>query len=87
MSIDTFTSELLKSVEDKSVEEERNKEIIRDTKILQRSEIPENIWNDIFLDKSLNLKINGTFSYNPSHLIEIENKEEFDFLYTTNKLQ
>ena len=86
MSIDTFTSKFLKSLEDKSVEEERNKEIIRDSKILHRSEIPENIWNDIFLGKSLDLKINGTFSYNPSNLIEIENKEEFDFLYTTNKL-
>ena len=36
--------------------------------------------------KSLDFKINGTFSYNPyPDLLEIENKEEFNFQYTTNK--
>jgi LEA14-like dessication related protein len=67
-----------------------SKELIRDSQRLERNENSEdiwNIWNTIALEgKSLDLKINGTFSYNPyPDLIQIENKEEFNLQYPKQK--
>lgn len=64
---------------------------LRDSQRLERSETSEdiwNIWNRIGLGNSFDLRINGTFSYNPyPDLIDIENKEEFNYQYTANKIQ
>jgi hypothetical protein len=69
-------------------------EIISISNIFENSEIPikmKSIWDsmsDVTSRGLYDFKINGTFSYNPyPDLVDIENKEEFNFHYAVNKFE
>lgn len=87
--------ELFSSESDKKLLEFNNgDEVVSISNIFENSEIPVNmrsIWNSMSEVTSRGIydfKINGTFSYNPyPDLVDIENKEEFNFHYAVNKFE
>jgi hypothetical protein len=90
------TIELFSAEYDKKLQVFNNEEeIIRISNLFKNNEIPKTmrpIWDSMSLSSSQgesdDFIINGTFSYNPyPDLSEIENKEVFNFQYTTKKVQ
>lgn len=87
--------ELFSSESDKKLPEFNNgDEVVSISNRFENSEIPINmrsIWDSMSEATSRGIydfRINGTFSYNPyPDLIDIENKNEFDFNYTVNKFE